>query len=98
MLTSYVVPFQKILPTDRNDFQGYLYQCEVSQDIDTERNLLTSYVVPFQKIFATDRNDSHGYVYQWGISQDIEKLNKIGNCIISYLILKLSELVTETGN
>ena len=56
--------------------------------IDTKRNLLTSYVVPFQKIFATDRNDSHGYVYQWGISQDIEKLNKIGNCIISYLILK----------
>ena len=87
-----------IFSTDRNDSQGYVYQWEISQDTDAKRNLLTSHVVPSQKIFATDRNDSHGYVYQWGISQDIEKQNKIGNCIISYLISKLNELVTETGN
>ena len=47
--------------------------------------------------FAMDRNDSQGYVYQWEISQDIEKQKKPGNCIISYLLSKLNEMVTENG-
>ena len=43
---SYVVPFLVALATDRNDSQGYVYQWEISQDIEKQKksgNCIISY-------------------------------------------------------